>query len=550
MRLGVHWFRRDLRIQDNVAFNENCRQTQGNTLGVFCLDTQFLSRDDFSANRFAFFLKTLLELQKDLRNQGGDLWIVAAPPTVVLSCLMQVFGSTATTTTNSNSSTSNSSSMLLTWNRDYEPYARARDKTIYELAQQNSIEVKTYRDHLILEPQEVLKSDGGFYQVFTPFARKWLEVIQQKNYKDRVVAITSPNGSTQASPLNKISFQKQLALHTLRKYLQTSVIHESGVSKVGTNSQYLNVLKKLECFLESQTDDGSEFQRQNDLKVTIKIPDAGTIVAQEKFKKFQKLWVQSSEARKFGVNYTNERDFPFLNGTSQLSIYLKNGSLTTQQIVRGLYQACTGASHLKSTEKSFFSLENIFLKELIWREFYYSILLHCPRVEQESFLSQYKSINWENDIDLFEKWKSGQTGFPIVDAGMRQLRQTGWMHNRVRMIVASFLTKDLLIDYRWGEKYFMHQLLDGDLAANNGGWQWAASTGCDAQPYFRIFNPWLQGAKFDPQAQYIKTYIPELKNISAKEIHDPNGERNFPRYPNPIVDHALQKQKAILLYKK
>lgn len=531
MRLGIHWFRRDLRLQDNVALYENCRQTQGNTLGVFCLDTQFLSRDDFSANRFAFFLMTLLELQKDLRNQGCDLWIVAAPPAKVLSSLMQVFGSTASET----------SSMLLTWNRDYEPYARARDKIIYELAQQKSIEVKTFRDHLILEPQEVLKSDGGFYQVFTPFARKWLEVIQQKNYKDRIVATTSQIDSTKASPLNKISFQRQQTLQTLRKYLQTNLIHDSGESKVGTDSSQLSVLKKLESFLESQADDGSEFQRQNDLKVTIKIPTAGALVAQEKFKKFQKLWLQK---------YTDERDFPFLNGTSQLSIYLKNGSLTTQQMVRGLYQACTSASHLKSTENSFFSLENIFLKELIWREFYYSILLHCPRVEHESFLSQYKNIAWENDIDLFEKWKLGQTGFPIVDAGMRQLRQTGWMHNRVRMIVASFLTKDLLIDYRWGEKYFMHQLLDGDLAANNGGWQWAASTGCDAQPYFRIFNPWLQGAKFDPQAQYIKTYIPELKNVSAKNIHDPNGERNFPHYPSPVVDHSLQKQKAILLYKK
>jgi deoxyribodipyrimidine photo-lyase len=161
-------------------------------------------------------------------------------------------------------------------------------------------------------------------------------------------------------------------------------------------------------------------------------------------------------------------------------------------------------------------------------------------------------MKWPNRKEFFEAWCEGKTGFPIVDAGMRQLNTTGWMHNRVRMIVASFLTKDLLIDYRWGENYFMEKLLDGDLAPNNGGWQWAASTGCDPQPYFRIFNPLLQSQKFDPDGNYIRKFVPELAGLSNKDIHEPHLCSTFKhlKYPKPIVDHSEQRHKSLLLYKK
>jgi deoxyribodipyrimidine photo-lyase len=169
-------------------------------------------------------------------------------------------------------------------------------------------------------------------------------------------------------------------------------------------------------------------------------------------------------------------------------------------------------------------------------------------VEKQSFLPKFRAIAWKNDKKLFKRWCEGTTGFPIVDAGMRQLNATGWMHNRVRMIVASFLVKDLLIHWQWGERYFMRQLLDGDLAPNNGGWQWAASTGCDPQPYFRIFNPWLQSERFDPEGTYIKTYIPELKDVAASEFHVPEGDRGR-KYPAPIVEHDAQKKHVLVLYK-
>ena len=190
-----------------------------------------------------------------------------------------------------------------------------------------------------------------------------------------------------------------------------------------------------------------------------------------------------------------------------------------------------------------------FVSEIIWREFYYYILSRNPRVERESFNPLYSKIAWKNNEEWFSAWKEGRTGFPIVDAGMRELNETGWMHNRVRMIVASFLTKDLHIDWRWGEQYFMEKLLDGDLAPNNGGWQWAASTGCDPQPYFRVFNPYLQSEKFDPTGVYIKRFIPELKDCPVKLIHEPPQDLMNRNYPAPMVDHSVQRLEAIALYK-
>jgi deoxyribodipyrimidine photo-lyase len=263
-------------------------------------------------------------------------------------------------------------------------------------------------------------------------------------------------------------------------------------------------------------------------KVTVPIPPVGGLAALEKLRSFQPKITQ----------YGKQRDIPSVAGTSLLSPFFKNGSLTGAQVIAELDLDRPGK--LSDGEEKY-------LKEIVWREFYYHILWHFPKVETTAFLEKFKDLKWENNEKYFEAWKEGKTGYPIVDAGMRQLKKTGWMHNRVRMIVASFLTKDLLIDWKWGEKYFMETLLDGDLAPNNGGWQWAASTGCDPQPYFRIFNPYLQSKKFDPEGKYIKEYIPELKNLSSKEIHEP--ALNRPKeYPLSIVNHAEQREKALKLY--
>lgn len=216
--------------------------------------------------------------------------------------------------------------------------------------------------------------------------------------------------------------------------------------------------------------------------------------------------------------YENKRNFPGIKGTSRLGIHLRHGTISVRQAV---------AEGIGTSET--------WLNELIWREFYMMILYHWPKVVDQSFKAEYDQIEWQNDESDFVAWCDGNTGYPIVDAGMRELNETGFMHNRVRMITSSFLTKMLLVDWRWGEHYFARKLLDFELASNNGGWQWAAGTGTDAQPYFRIFNPYSQTDKFDEDHTYIKRWIPEL-------------ETN--KYPEPIVDYKFARQRAIDTYKK
>lgn len=219
-------------------------------------------------------------------------------------------------------------------------------------------------------------------------------------------------------------------------------------------------------------------------------------------------------------NYGDTRDIPSIKGTSRLSVHLRFGTISIRKLFR-------------DTQK----VENNykFQNELIWRDFYMMILYHFPHIVDNSFKAQYDNIKWINDEEQFGKWKEGKTGYPIVDAGMRELNNTGYMHNRVRMVVASFLTKHLLIDWRWGERYFAEKLLDYELSSNNGGWQWAAGSGCDAAPYFRVFNPELQTQKFDPKLEYTKKWIPEL---------------HTDKYPKPIVDHKFARERAIRVYKE
>jgi deoxyribodipyrimidine photo-lyase len=215
-------------------------------------------------------------------------------------------------------------------------------------------------------------------------------------------------------------------------------------------------------------------------------------------------------------NYKDQRDIPSVVGTSRLGVHLRFGTIS----VRALAKQAQG-------------LSETFLNELIWRDFYQMILWHFPQVVSQSFKPAYDAIPWRNNQQEFEAWCAGQTGYPIVDAGMRELNTTGYMHNRVRMIVASFLTKHLLIDWRWGEAYFAKKLLDFDLAANNGGWQWAAGSGCDAAPYFRVFNPYLQTKKFDPELLYIKKWVPEFQELT---------------YPRPIVEHEFARARCLQAY--
>lgn len=249
--------------------------------------------------------------------------------------------------------------------------------------------------------------------------------------------------------------------------------------------------------------------------------------------------------------YPSYRDHPCIDGTSRLSAFLNLGAISPRLVAWRCVKEQNGAMD------GAISPAAVFLRQIAWRDFYYSILRHFPDVLSSDFKRRRKTILWENDQTLIEAWRRGETGYPIVDAGMRQLLQEGWMHNRVRMITASFLTKSLLTDWRIGEKHFMDHLTDGDISCNNGGWQWAASTGTDAQPWFRIFNPTLQGKKFDPNGSYVKRYLPELNQIPSPLIHQPwvmthDDQTKYGvilgrTYPFPIVDHAFQKERYLYM---
>jgi deoxyribodipyrimidine photo-lyase len=249
--------------------------------------------------------------------------------------------------------------------------------------------------------------------------------------------------------------------------------------------------------------------------------------------------------------YDEARNFPAVKGPSYLSVHLRFGTISIRQVASVAY-----AMHLQGMQGA-----STWLAELIWRDFYHQIMANFPHAMTKAFKPEYDSIKFEHGKhakDLFAAWCEGRTGYPLVDAAMAQINQTGYMHNRLRMVVASFLVKDLGIDWRWGERYFAEHLIDFDLAANNGGWQWASSSGCDAQPYFRIFNPVTQSEKFDPQGKFIRRYLPQLAGLSDKTIHAPwtAGELELggagvvleKNYPRPVVDHAEARERTLLRY--
>jgi deoxyribodipyrimidine photo-lyase len=462
---GLHWFRRDLRVTGNPALAWSRREHAGRVLGLFCFDAKFLGRPDFSVDRFAFFLATLAALRDDLRAAGGDLLVLDEAPGEAfprLLAALEAAGIAAPAT--------------VSWNRDYEPFARARDEAMTALLTGRGVPVHTERDHLIIEPDELRKPDASsdasrdaptFYQVYTPFSRRWLELFATPRIQARVAERAAP------APKLDLTWGALFGRHAPPR-------------------------DHLERFTE-----------ENGRRVGVPIPRAGAEAALQRLHAF----APHLDA------YRERRDLPAEDGTSKFSMYFKNGSLTTAQAIAKLGLA---------TESELGDGARTFLRELVWREFAYHILWHRPDVESRAFHPRFRALRWENREDWFQAWKQGRTGFPIVDAGMRQLATTGWMHNRVRMIVASFLTKDLLIDWRWGERWFMERLLDGDLAPNNLNWQWAASTGCDAQPYFRVFNPALQQKRFDPTGAYVRAYAPDS--------------------PAPICDHAKQKARAIAMF--
>lgn len=461
MNTTIHWFRRDLRLRDNTALLRAAAEGE-RVVPLFVLDDAILARRDTGAARVRFLLGCLHELAAGLAERGSRLIVLRGDPVTEVVRVARAVGATT-----------------VHWNKDYEPYARARDARVVETLTAAGIKAFQWKDQVLFEEREILTTEGRPYTVFTPYSRAW-----------RTRKPTAPAGLPRLPPL-----AADVALPTTP--------------------------------LPSAEELG--FATEADL------PPPGEAAAHARLKRF---------AADRLADYADARNRPAEPGTSQLSPYLRFGAIS----VRSVYAATTGRGLGAKT----------FTSELIWRDFYQQILFHHPNVEREAFRSPMRGLGWENDRGLFAAWQNGETGYPIVDAAMRQLRAVGWMHNRCRMIVASFLTKDLLIDWRWGERHFMRELVDGDLAANNGGWQWAASTGTDSQPWFRIFNPVAQGEKFDPEGAYVRRWVPELRDVPARFVHRPwdltpleaagAGLTLGTTYPERVVLHEERRPRALAMY--
>lgn len=357
---------------------------------------------------------------------------------------------------------------------------------------ESGIALTLFESDVILKKGEVVNLDGNMYKVFTPFKQAWLKTVRDKgfDYIPKYDIATNINGHNES-----VEQKKHLELiETIKQAYQCVCSRKWPL-----------------------------------------VSDVESVAIPQFF------------AEKF-ADYHTYRDIPSIKGTSGLSPYFAIGALSPRYVLRIILQRYPDI--LMEDKSNHFT----WLNELIWREFYRHLLFHFPNLcKGDNFRAKYNELPWPNDEAYFDAWKAGRTGYPIVDAAMRQLNQTGWMHNRLRMIVASFLTKHLLIDWRLGEQYFNEKLIDSDFAANNGGWQWSAGTGCDAQPYFRVFNPITQSEKFDPDGTFIRKYLPELGQVPHKFLHFPHDyikSQGITCYWDPIVEHKTARLSALAFYKK
>jgi deoxyribodipyrimidine photo-lyase len=468
--LSLCWFRRDLRAFDHAALWAALRSSR-RVIGVFVFDRDILDAlPDRRDRRVEFLWESVVELDRTLREQGGGLLVVHDRARDAVPRLAAELGAAAVFA-----------------NHDYEPAAVARDDAVRQALRADGIVLRTFKDQVIFEKDEVLTGSGRPFSVFTPYRNAWLAKLAPSDVQPypaelRAGALVAPT----ATPLPS---------------LEAMGFRRTNLSELGIPTGASGGRRLLEDFL-------------------------GRI-----------------------DRYHETRDYPAVKGPSYLSVHLRFGTVSIRHLAREAHtRAIAGSAGART-----------WLSELVWRDFYFQILHHHPHVVGHAFRREYDALAFPNDRDAFAAWRDGRTGYPIVDAAMRQLAQTGYMHNRLRMIAASFLVKDLLVDWRWGEKVFADRLNDFDLAANNGGWQWAASTGCDAQPWFRIFNPVTQSRRFDPEGRFIRRYVPELDALDADEIHAPwqvppaiqqaKGVVVGRDYPAPVVDHSAARERALALFR-
>ena len=426
--IAVFWFRRDLRFEDNTGLYHALKGDLP-VLPLFIFDTNILNDLEVKHDARVMFLHdTLTAMHQRLEDKGSSLLVKHGASQAMWEEILNEYPVKAVYT-----------------NHDYEPYAKERDEALEKLLTKQEISFQTFKDQVIFEKDEIMTKSGGFYKVFTPYKKAWLNKLEDAMLESFTSGLRFDN------------------------WYQTAPIPMPSLADLG-------------------------FKRA-DIEIPPNRIDEDVI-----------------------NHYQKKRDYPAQDGTTRLGVHLRHGTLSIRKLARA-------ARDINAT----------YLNELIWREFYMQVLYHAPQVVDTSFKPKYDNIPWRNDEDDFQRWCEGRTGYPIVDAGMRELNKNGYMHNRVRMITASFLTKHLLIDWRWGEAYFGQKLLDYELANNNGGWQWSAGSGVDAQPYFRVFNPYSQAKKFDKADEYIRKWVPEY------------GTED---YPEPMVDHREARERAIRTFKE
>lgn len=465
----IMWFRKDLRLDDNTAFNEMISNS-GETDELVCLfhlnPEQFL---EDSYNHDTFFT-SVHHFYERLKAEEIPLHFLYGDPEASFIQLKKVYPDWN----------------KVYFNQDERGFGRERDQKMRFFFSENKIHAHFYQDSHLHGVTEVKKPNGESYKVFTPYFKTW---------------------------------------SALPKRAYTGILKNQ---------------KPFENLTHPIFNEGK--QALNELMEKINLPfdyECGEAAAEQTLRQF----IEQDLAE-----YQKNRDYPFSDQTSKLSKFLRTGELSIRKVCQAL-----------NTEPESDGRQT-FISELCWRDFYNMIYFENPKQKDQEIKEHYRQLNWSYNKEAFDRWKTGQTGYPIVDAGMRQLNQTGWIHNRLRMIVASFLTKDLLIDWRLGENYFQTKLIDYDPASNIGGWQWAASTGTDAVPYFRIFNPTTQGEKFDPHGEFVRQFVPELKYIPDQYIHTP---AKLPKdlqeslqfsvgvnYPAPIVDHSKIRSEVLSFFKE
>ena len=461
------WFRRDLRIDDNVALSAALASHE-QVYAVFVFDTDILAPLPRRDRRVEFIWHSVAELATALRESGGGLLVRHGRAQELIPQLAETLQVDAVYA-----------------NRDYEPGAIARDAAVQARLKADHRQFLDFKDQVIFDRAELLNRSGKPFSVFTPYKRAWLAALTPGH-------LQSHGQNSDWDRLARLPDQEAFP----------------GLPELGFETTDLSNLR-LPVGMSGAAALFDDFLNRID-------------------------------------HYAQARDCPAVKGPSYLSTHLRFGTISIRQLLG--HAMAHGGSGAET-----------WVSELIWREFYQMLLWHHPHVVGQAFKPEYDAVQWRQDPASFAAWCAGQTGYPLVDAAMRQLNQTGYQHNRLRMVTASFLTKDLGIDWRLGEAYFAEKLNDFDLAANNGGWQWAASTGCDAQPWFRIFNPVTQSEKFDPQGKFIRRYVPELTTMPDKFIHAPwqlsVAEQNRTGvllgrdYPMPLVDHASARLATLERYK-